>query len=88
MCELNSNIRKQCMNNCLSIWLDWKPEILINRIKNNKKRPLASSLSTNEIKKLIIERSKIYNLSDHQIICDKLEKNQIVNKIIKIYENF
>ena len=85
---INSNIRKQCMNNCLSIWLNWKPEVLINRIKNNKKRPLASSLSTNEIKKLIKERSKIYNLSDHQIICDKLEKNQIVNKIIKIYENF
>ena len=40
-----------------------------------------------EIKKLIVERSKIYNSSEFKIYCDKLEKSQIVKKIIKIYAN-
>ena len=85
---INPIIRKYCRKNSISIWLNWKQETLIGRIKNSKKRPLAINLSALEIKNLIIARSKIYNLSDHKINCDKLEKKQIVNKIIKIYENF
>ena len=83
---INPKIREQCFKNCISIWLNWKNETLINRIKNNKKRPLANMLNSSEIKKLIFERSKIYNLSDYKINCDKLNINQIINKIIKIYD--
>ena len=39
------------------------------------------------MKNLIINRAKIYNLSDYKINCDKLDKNQILKKIIKLYEN-
>ena len=84
---INPKIRKYCRKNCISIWLNWRQDTLINRIQNSKKRPLAINLSTSEIKNLIIERSKIYDLSDHKINCDKLEKNQIVEKILNIYEN-
>ena len=84
---INSNIRKQCLKSCISIWLSWKHETLINRIKNSKKRPLAIKLNSTEIKKLIIERSKIYNSSNYKINCDNLDKKVIVKKIIKIYEN-
>jgi len=84
---INPIIRKQCVKNSISIWLNWKDETLIERIKNSKKRPLAMKLSTSEIKKLIVDRSKIYNLSGYKINCDKLNKNQIVKKIIKLYEN-
>ena len=84
---INSNIRKKCLKNCISIWLNWKHETLINRIKNSKKRPLAIKLNTIEIKKLIIERSKIYNSSNYKINCDKLKKEQIATKIIKLYAN-
>ena len=84
---INSNIRKKCLKNSISIWLNWKNETLINRIKNSKKRPLTINLNKIEIKKLIIERSKIYNLSDYKINCDKLNKNQIAKKIIKLHEN-
>ena len=84
---INPNIRKKCLKNCLSIWLNWKHETLINRIKNSKKRPLAINLNINEIKELITERSKLYNSSDFKINCDKLNKEQIVKKIIKFYEN-
>tara|TARA_Y100000590_G_scaffold177283_1_gene202452 strand:- start:1799 stop:2308 length:510 start_codon:yes stop_codon:yes gene_type:complete len=84
---LNEFIRKQCSKNSSTIWLNWKNETLMKRIYNGKKRPLAMKLNSFKMKKLIIERAKIYNLSDYKINCDKLKKDQIVKKIIKIYEN-
>ena len=83
---INPVIRKYCNKNCITIWLNWKDNTLIDRIKNSKKRPLANSLSTAKLKNLIFERSKIYELSDHQINCEKLKKNQIIQKIINIHE--
>tara|TARA_Y100000590_G_scaffold452770_1_gene596497 strand:+ start:508 stop:1020 length:513 start_codon:yes stop_codon:yes gene_type:complete len=84
---INPNIRKKTLNSCIPVWLSWKHETLINRIKNSKKRPLAIKLNPSEMKKLIIERSKIYNSSKYKINCDNFDKNQILKKIIKIYEN-
>ena len=84
---INPNIRKYTLKNCISVWLDWKNETLISRIKNSKKRPLAIKLNKFELQKLMIKRSAIYNLSNYKINCDKLEKNQIVEKIIEFYEN-
>ncbi|MDC0167765.1 AAA family ATPase [bacterium] len=83
---INKKIRKQTMTNCISIWLSWKQETLINRIKNSKKRPMVIKLGLLKIRELIIYRSKIYNLSDFKINCDNLDKNQIVNKIVNFYE--
>ena len=84
---INPNIRKQCLISCVPVWLSWKHETLINRIKNSKKRPLTTKLNTNQLKKLIVERSKIYNSSDYKLNCDKLSKEEIVIKIIKFYES-
>ena len=84
---INPSIRKYALKNCISVWLNWKNETLINRIKNSKKRPLAIKLSNSELQKLITIRSNMYNLSDYKINCDKLDKKQIVEKIINLYEN-
>ena len=84
---INANIRKYTLNKCISVWLYWKPETLINRIKNSKKRPLAMKLNSFEIQNLIEKRSIIYNLSNYKINCDKLKKSEIVKKITSIYEN-
>ena len=84
---INLKIRKQSMKNSISVWLNWKDETIINRIKNSKKRPLTTKLNTNQLKKLIVERSKIYNSSDYKLNCDKLSKEEIVIKIIKFYES-
>ena len=59
---------------CISFWLNWKNETLINRIQHSKKRPLAMKMSNLELDKLINKRSTMYNLSDYKINCDKLEK--------------
>ena len=84
---INSNIRKYVQKKCISVWLDWENETLINRIKNSKKRPLAIKLDNLKLKSLIIKRSAMYNLSDYRINCDKLNKKEIVEKIIALYEN-
>ena len=84
---INTSIRKICNKNCLSFWLDWKNETIINRIYKSKKRPLAMRLTKGQINNLIKERSKFYILSDHKINCDKLDKVEIINKILDIHEN-
>ena len=84
---INPTIRKFVLKKCISFWLNWKNETLINRIKNSKKRPLAMKLNNLELNKLIIKRSTIYNLSDYKINCDKLNKKEIVKKIIELYES-
>ena len=84
---INVSIRKMCEKNCLSIWLDWKNETIINRIYKSKKRPLAMKLTKGQINDLIKERSKFYSLADQRINCDKLDKVEIINKILDIHEN-
>ena len=83
---INRNIRKEVLKNHLSFWLNWNNKILLNRIKNSKKRPLAINLTDSEIINLIQKRSNIYARALFEIKCDNLSKNEVVNKIIKIYE--
>ena len=84
---LNAKIRKKSSLNSITVWLNWKTSTLIDRIKDSKKRPVITNLKANEIKDLIEERSKIYNLSDYKVNCDKLSKSEIVDKIKDFYEN-
>ena len=83
---INKNIRKEVLKNHLSFWLNWSAKILINRIKNSKKRPVAFNSSEEELNNLIIKRSNFYSKALYEIKCDNLTKNEIVKKIIKIYE--
>ena len=82
----NRNIRKEVIKNHLSFWLNWSDEILVNRIKNSKKRPLVANASENEIIDLIKKRSNIYEKALYKIECDSLTKKEIVEKILNIYE--
>ncbi len=84
---ININIRKSCKLNSLTFWLNWKTQTLINRLKISKKRPLVLNLNRIEIKKIISNRSKIYSGVNYKIDCDKLNRIQIVDKIINIYKN-
>ncbi len=84
---LNSKIRNEIKINSISVWLKWGSDILIKRIKNSKTRPLVNKLSEKELIKLIDNRTKIYAKADYKIICDKLNKEKIVKKILEIYKN-
>ena len=82
----NKEIKKEVIKNHISFWLNWSDDILLNRIKNSKKRPLAFNSSENEIIDLIKKRSNIYSKALYKIECDNLTKNEIVKEILKIYE--
>jgi len=83
---INKNIQKEVLKNHLSFWLNWDKKILLNRIKNSKKRPLVINASNDELINLIKKRTIIYSKAMYEIKCDGLKKNEIVAKIIEIYE--
>ena len=82
----NNNVRKEVLKNNISFWLNSNCEILLKRIKNSKKRPIAFNSTDNELIDLIKKRSSIYSKALYEIKCDKLSKDEIVKKILKIYE--
>mgnify|MGYP001314157046 FL=1 len=81
---INEAVRKVAQKNNPTIWLDWSLKTLIDRIKKNNKRPVASNLSNNELKDLLIYRSKIYSKANYKIDCENMQKTEIVNKIIQL----
>jgi len=83
---LNNNIKKEILENHISFWLNWDIKILVERIKNSQKRPVAFNASRNELIELIKKRSIVYSKAKYKINCDNLTKNQVVKKILKIYE--
>ena len=83
---INNKIRKEIITNHFSFWLNCEDSILLKRIKSSKKRPLAFKSTDQEIKQLIKKRSRVYAKAKFKINCNKLSKNEIVKKIIKIYE--
>ena len=62
-------------------------DLLINRLKRTKKRPLLNNKNISEtVKKIYFERKKIYNEADFKIKCNSFKLEEIVDKILKIYE--
>ena len=82
----NKNIKKEVIKNHLSFWLNWNEQILLNRIKNSKKRPLAFNSTDNQLIDLIRKRNNFYSKALYEIKCDNLSKSEIVKKILEIYE--
>ena len=84
---INKTIRNNILKNAVSIWLDSNLEILDKRTKWNKKRPLLDKENNKIIiNKLYEERKNIYKLANYRIVCTKLSKENITNKIIIFYE--
>ena len=84
---INAKIRKEILANHFSFWLNWDESILVKRIKDSKKRPLAFNSTDQEIIEIIKNRSKIYTNAQFKINCNNLTKTEIVKKIIEIYES-
>jgi len=85
---LDKLIREKVKKTSISFWLDISVNELIKRLKKTKKRPLLYKKNINNtVKELYSERKKIYNEADYKIKCNFLRSNEIVNKIIELYEN-
>ena len=78
----NEKVMKVAQKNSVTIWLNWSAKTLIDRIKKNNKRPVASNLSNNQLKDLLINRSKIYSKANYKIECENMEKTEIIDKIV------
>tara|TARA_Y100000590_G_scaffold403349_1_gene489960 strand:- start:6505 stop:7014 length:510 start_codon:yes stop_codon:yes gene_type:complete len=86
---VNKTIRENVLKDAISIWLDADIETLDSRIKHNYKRPLLKKENNLlKLKEIYEDRKKIYGLADHKIECDNLDKQEIVEKIIEIYEKY
>ena len=83
---INQKIRDEVLTNHFSFWLNWDSKILLKKIKNSKKRPIAFNSTNEEIISLMKKRSQIYSEAEFKINCNKLTKNEIVKKVINIYE--
>ena len=84
---INEIIKTKVKKKGIAIWLNWNSQTLINRIRKNKKRPIALNLDDNELKDLINSRSKIYSKANYKINCENMNKIEIVKKITQIYEH-
>ena len=85
---INKNIRKIVLEKHISFWLNNNNQVLLGRIKNSKKRPLVLNASDDELIDLMNKRSYSYSKALFEIKCDNLNKNDIVKKILKIYETY
>ena len=85
---MDASIRKKTKNSSISFWLDLSLESLLIRLKNVKKRPLLDQGKLElSINKIYSERKKIYNESHFKIKCNSMDKDEIVYKIIELYES-
>ena len=83
---IDEKIRKEVITNNASFWLNWNAQTLINRIKDNKKRPVAFNSTEKELTDIISKRMIIYSKAKYKINCNKLTKTEIVKKILRLYE--
>ena len=85
---LNRDIRKGVQESAISFWLDLNMKSLLKRLKNSKKRPLLNQENlTQTVNKIYLERKKFYNQSNYRIKCNSVSINEIILKIIKLYES-
>ena len=83
---INETIRKETNTKSKTFWLDWNLDTLISRIKKKNNRPVALALNNDELKNLIIKRSKYYSKAKYKINCQKLTRSEIIKKILNLYE--
>ena len=85
---MNKDIRKEVELSSVSFWLDLNTKTLLKRLKNSKKRPLLNQENLPlTVNKIYLERKKFYNQSNYRIKCNTISANEIILKILKLYEN-
>ena len=84
---LDNSVRKNATKLSISFWLDVPVDELIKRLRNSRQRPLLFKKNNIEnIKKIYFNRKRIYNEADYRIKCNSLKSEEIVNKILNLYE--
>ena len=85
---MSKDIRDEVEESAISFWLDLNTKALLKRLKNSKKRPLLNKENLPlTVNKIYLERKKFYNRSNYRIKCNSISANEIILKILKLYEN-
>ena len=85
---MNNEIRKKILRSCTSVWLKVDLEKLIVRYRKNNRRPLLNKKQLDsDVKKIYQFRKRIYRLANFKINCDNMNKTQIVERILNLYDN-
>ena len=83
----NINTRTLLLEKSHVIWLNTPVEVLVNRVGDGSKRPMIRGDVKKSISELLKKRIKYYLLSHDQLNTNKLNQNQIIEKITKIISN-
>ncbi len=77
--------RELLLANSNVVYLETSPKVILERIKNNKDRPLLNNNMTIEkITEIIRTREKNYKLAHHKIMTDNKEPAQIAQEILGV----
>ena len=83
----NEKIRDKVLNLSISIWLNADIDLISERLKKSAKRPLLKNENVKKkLDELYAKRKNIYNLANYKVECDKLGIDEIVKKIMTIYD--
>ena len=80
----NKEIRDLLLNNTNVIWLNTPVDVLVQRVGDGSKRPMIKGKTRDSILQLLKIRTKYYSLCHNQINTDKLNQNQITEKLINL----
>ena len=78
----DKEIRDLLLSNTNVIWLNTPVDILVQRVGDGSKRPMIKGKTRDSILQLLEIRTKYYSLCHNQINTDKLDQNQIIEKLI------
>ena len=83
----NKETRKLLLSNTNVIWLNTPLDILVKRVGDGSKRPMIKGRTRESIMQLLDIRTKYYSLCHNQINTDKLNQNQVIEKLICLISN-
>ena len=83
----NVNTRTLLLKKSHVIWLDTPVDILVNRVGDGSKRPMIKGDVKKSISELLKKRIEYYSLCHDRLNTNKLNQNQIIEKITKIISN-
>ena len=80
----NEETRNLLLNNTNVIWLNTPLDVLVQRVRDGSKRPMIKGETKVSILKLLKIRTKYYSLCHNEINTDKLNQNQVTEKLINL----
>ena len=80
----NEETRELLLTNTNVIWLNTPVDVLVQRVGDGSKRPMIKGRTRDSIIELLKIRTKYYSLCHSQINTEKLNQNQVTEKLINL----